>query len=386
MLRIGMLTPRSSLYPALGFDILNGVKAALAANNLTESTTFITDNIGFGLDEAEIYTKAEKMLLGENADVVIACCDSRIAAMLQPLFMAAGKLLLVVNFGANLPESWQPEGNTINHSLNFCFSTYLTGQLAAEGKTAAMTASYYDAGYNQVYCIVNSFQDKGGSITFNHITHLKSESFTLAPLADYLATEGATQNLLCLFCADMAVQFYKDIQPLQEQHNCNLYVSPMMLEDGLMKEMGSESTIKNVKGYTPWFAALDNENNRYFATTYKNMFNKEANLFTVLGWETGLLIEAFAKELPQHNHVTAKAVQALHGQTLASPRGWLKLDGNTNHTYGPAWLLNGSGAFEVKLETGTGDETDGLWQQFTQFGRFAADSLYSNWRNTYLCI
>lgn len=60
MLSIGILTPRSTLYPALTFDILNGLKTSLAHSNISNDITLVTENIGFGTDEAEIYTKAEK--------------------------------------------------------------------------------------------------------------------------------------------------------------------------------------------------------------------------------------------------------------------------------------------------------------------------------------
>ncbi len=62
MLRVGVLLPRSSLFPALGLDILNGIKSCLKHNDVQGAVTFLTDNIGFGIEEAEIYTKAERLI------------------------------------------------------------------------------------------------------------------------------------------------------------------------------------------------------------------------------------------------------------------------------------------------------------------------------------
>ncbi len=387
MLRIGVLTPRSSLYPSMGFDILNGLKAGFAQLNLSDHITLITDNIGFGTDEAEIYTKAEKMLLGDNADIVIACCDSRIAAMLQPLFTAADKLFLVINPGANLPEGWQAAPTAIVHSLNFCFNTYLTGALAAANGAGAMTASYYDAGYNQVFCMVNSFQQNGGSILYNHITHLKTEEFTLAPLKEFVASENGAQNLLCLFSADMAALFYKEIANIQQNQSCKLFVAPMMLEETLLKELNNEAGVANVQGYTPWLSTLNNAHNQQFVAAYQAAYNKQPNLFTLLGWDSAVIIEQFSQQLQSNQNNTAKAVKAMsNGAAMPSPRGWIKLDPASNHIYGPAWLVKASNHFELTIAGSDGIDTDAEWKNFTATMALSSNEIHSAWRNTYLCI
>ncbi|MFC4263412.1 ABC transporter substrate-binding protein [Ferruginibacter yonginensis] len=385
MLRIGMLTPRSTLYPTISFDMLNGLKAGFEQLNFNDFTLF-TENIGFGTDESEIYTKAEKMILGDNADVVIACCDSRIAAMLQPLFAAAGKLLLVTNMGANLPEDWQPHPTTITHSLNFCFNTSLTGALAATAGTGALAASYYDAGYNQVYTTLTRFQQKGGSILYNHVTHLKNEHFTLAPLQAFMASEQGTPNLLCLFCADMAELFYKAVAAIQLSQEANLFVSPMMLEESLASNLKHQVLLKNVQGYTPWLSTFTNTNNQAFVATYEAVYGKRPNVFAVLGWDTALLLDRFNKELAIHKN-TAAAIKAMgEAPPLPSPRGWIKLDPLTNHIYGPANLVKASNYFDLTIDENSNLEIDDEWQRFKEEVMLPSPETSSAWRNTYLCI
>jgi branched-chain amino acid transport system substrate-binding protein len=387
MLRIGVLTPRSSLYPTIGFDIINGLKTGFAQMRYTNETTIITDNIGFGIDEAEIYTKAEKMLLGDNADIVIACCDSRIAAMLQPLFTTAGKLLLVTNPGANLPEGWQASPNTIVHSLNFCFNTSLTGSLPAANNTAAMATSYYDAGYNQVYCMVTSFQQNGGQMLYNHVTHLKDDQFTLAPLRDFMAGENPAKNLLCLFSGDMAARFYHEMAEIQQNQRCNLYVSPMMLEEGMLTDLGNEITVDNIQGYTPWLSTLSNTNNQQFVAAWQTAYGKQPNIFALQGWDTALIIEQFTNQLQLHNNHTANAVKAMgSGAAMASPRGWIKLDPASNHIYGPAWLVKSNGNFIIEIEENSSTDIEAEWKKFTSEMALSPTEIHSAWRNTYLCI
>ncbi|HRG93663.1 MAG TPA: hypothetical protein PLZ10_11990, partial [Chitinophagaceae bacterium] len=161
MLRVGVLLPRSSLFPALGLDILNGIKSCLKYNDVQGEYSFLTDNIGFGIEEAEIYTKAERMLLQEEADLVAVVADLNIKELLEPLFTSFNKILMIVNMGAGIPDNWSSGPTTIVHSLNFSLQARLTGKLAAlenENKKGACTLSYYDAGYRQVYAMMNSFQ------------------------------------------------------------------------------------------------------------------------------------------------------------------------------------------------------------------------------------
>ena len=55
MLRTGILLPRSTLFPSLGLDILNGLKENLKKQNAFDQVKLVTGNIGFGVDEQEIY-------------------------------------------------------------------------------------------------------------------------------------------------------------------------------------------------------------------------------------------------------------------------------------------------------------------------------------------
>lgn len=385
MLRTGILMPRSTLYPSLGLDMLNGLKQSLKQQEVFDEVKLLIDNIGFGTDEPEIYTKAEKMLLQEDADLVVVCADSRIAEMLQPLFTASNKILLVVNFGASFPDSWQPAPTTITHTLNFAFLAGLTGKLAAEetNKQAINAISYYDGGYRQCFSMLSNHQQNGGEPRFNHITHLKLSEFTLQPLETFLEANSDVQTLLCLFSGEQAVRFYHDVRPLQEAHNLNLYVSPMMLDDSLKPLLGDGFMLNNISGYIPWHGSLNNEHNRLFQTYYSAATGQPANYFSLLGWDAGLIIKEIQQRHTAGEKNSATLVKSVSGVTLNSPRGWLNIDAATQQTYGPAWLARCSGAFEITVGSAS-ENTHGDWAEFTKVQLPAGES--SSWRNTYLCI
>jgi len=381
MLCIGILLPRSNIFPSFGIDILNGLKEFLKSQQVYNQFKLVTDNISYGINEAEVYTKAEKMLLQDDADVVILCADVRAAEMLQPLFTASNKILLVLNTGANFPESWQPAPTTITHSLNFCTHTMLTGKLAAleTNKNAINTVSYYDAGYRQCFSMLSSHQANGGIPMYTHVTDARLEAFTVEPVAAFLEATPDIKTLLCLFSCDQAEKFYQQIAALQKKYDLNLFVSPMMFEESLIASLQEVEGIKNVKGYIPWHSSLTNEANRSF----KNVFTGKPNYFSLLGWESGMLLQEILKQSQTGNTNATSLIQALTGLQFDSPRGWIKIDKATQHSFGPAYLASLKDTMQVSVDerTATGENE---WNEFIKFAVIKGD--YSGWRNTYLCI
>lgn len=386
MVRAGILLPRSTLFPALGLDILNGIKSCLKQYGIQEDFIFKTDNIGFGIEEAEIYTKAERMLLQEDADLVIVVADLNIKELLEPLFTSFNKILLIVNMGAGIPDNWSSAPTTIVHSLNLSFQARLTGQLAAkenENKKGAFALSYYDAGYRQVYAIMNSFQQNGGETMYTHVTHIKKEELTLEPLKAFLAENTGVQSLLCLFTADMADWFCEAVSPLKEQFDLHLYASPMLLEAYQARLTTGNLSGPALKGYTSWTPELENPANAIYKEVFSKAANKAANLFGLLGWDTGLLLKEIHQQINAGETNAATIVPALAHTIYDSPRGWMKLDPSTFHTYAPcqliSWSANGA---TKKLEECK--ELEREWSAFTA-EKFPTDT-NSGWRNTFLCI
>jgi branched-chain amino acid transport system substrate-binding protein len=384
MLRTGILLPRSTLFPSLGLDILNGIKNYLKKHNLSDEVKLITDNIGFGVNEQEVYGKSEKMLLQEDVDIVVLCADTKITEMLQPLFTASNKILLAVNFGANFPDSWQPAPTSITHSLNFCLHARLTGMLAAEenNKQAINVVSYFDGGYRQCYCMLQSHQENGGVPAFNYITPHKSAEFTLEPLAEFLEQNSVVNNLLCLFAGDMAEIFYQEVSPLQKKYNLNLFVSPMMLDESLKAVLGNEFSIENVKGFVPWHHSLNNTANDIFKETI-SAAGFSPNYFFLLGWETGILLSEILRLNNAGNINATTVVKSLTETSFDSPRGWMKIDAATQYSYGPSYLADCKNNIEISVGHEK-ENIDAAWTAFTKEKLPPGES--SSWRNTYLCI
>ena len=381
MLTVGLLTPRSTLYPNLSTDWLQSMKANLHRDGKEQELKFIYENIGFGIQEQEIYTRTEKLLLQDEADLVILFAEPGIGQLLAPLFNATGKLLLLVNFGANFPENWQPAPSVFTHSLNFCFQAGLTGQLAAtqSGVETANVISYYDGGYRQCFSMLYSHQQHGGIPQYNYITSLRTAEFTLAPLTAYLEEHPEIRTLLCLFSGDQSERFLEEAVPAQEKMNLNLFGSPMLFDGQIVQGDQQKSAV--VRGYIPWHASLDNEGNRSFLETLGKSGPVKANYFSLLGWETGLLIQLVLSHPETRNG--AALAELIQKEKPVSPRGQLFADIYTQHSYTIPLLARRNSDFSVELE-GTLTDVATDWTGFTHIKLGPGEN--SSWRNTYLCI
>src|SRR5215831_3737219 len=101
--RIGLLLPRSTDYPSMGIDMLDGLRCQLASNDHS-NTEFIIENIGYGTDTALNYSKAEKLLLQDNVDALVVYAGAPIAEPLYGLADAVRKPIIILDPGMQVSQ------------------------------------------------------------------------------------------------------------------------------------------------------------------------------------------------------------------------------------------------------------------------------------------
>jgi branched-chain amino acid transport system substrate-binding protein len=377
---VGLLTPRSSHYPTLGTDWVQGIRTFLKEAGLTESVRLLSENIGFGTEESVIYASAEKMILQEDAGLVFLFGEPRLADLLSPLFTASGKLLVVVSMGANFPDNWEAAPTSLHLNLGFSFLTFLTGKKASRAvcKEAVNLISYYDGGYRQCFTLLQQHQAGGGVPVFNYVTSLRAEDFTLDPVGEFLKNHSGTRNILCLASGPEAGDFAKGLAPLQEAYDLSVWAGPMLLSE--IPGLNPADQAARLGGYIPWHIGLPVAANQRFVNTMTGE-GKAANYFSLLGWECGQLLEFFYRmNSPALNR---DKVIELERSSLDTPRGTLRLDPRTHFFRSPVYFANRQADGRLEVEEGL-ESPEEDWQAFTQLHLAPGES--SSWRNTYLCI
>lgn len=382
-MNVGILLPSSTRHASIGMDFMNGLKAYLKQQELEGQVKFTAENAGIGGTEKEVYAQAEKLLVMEGVDVLLAFIDERVLEMMKPLIYASGKLVVIINPGANYPINWVAQPNMVNLTLLHAFCCWLTGAAAAQQQpaTAAVATTFYDCGYLHAAAVAKSYVNHGGAVEFNYVNNdLYNESFAVAPFLDFIAANPQEKNALCIFDELPANLFYKALNNNSAADDLSLFVSPMMLEKKALEDIGTGFNF-SIEGYMPWSLQADNDNNKNFITVYREKNKKEPTIFSLLGWEAAMLLEAAISRFPGNCDDGTAIAEALQSITFESPRGALKLDGETH------FFLSTPGKCRIERNS-TVVITDWKEAPMSEWEKFIAEptaGAVSGWTNTYLC-
>lgn len=383
-MKTGILLPRSSTHPLIALNFMDGLNAFLKHHQLDHEIEHSYAYIGFGTDEKLIQKEAERLILEHQVDLLIIFADYPVVSALFPIITSLNKLMIVVNHGAKYPQSWKAHPYVIHHSLNNASNCWLTGKQAAkENRSAAVVSSYYDGGYSVSHAIAASFMDKSGEIVFNFVGHQAKNQFNTTPLVSFLKTEQENHALLTILSGELVPEFYTQLRQQLGDRKLNLYASPVLMEESLAEEnLGPEETIA-ISGYTSWFKALEHTENKIYCETFKTDTGREPDSFGVLGWDTGLILQAIHR-LAAGMRIDAKTiVKHPELQQLKGAKGEMRLHAFTQHYISPVHYLHtnlnkdSSKLHDLSLET--------VETSFNELIDFEIQGPSSQWLNTYLC-
>ncbi len=379
--KTGLLLPRSVLYPSINFDLLGGMRAGLEANESTDIQV-VTDNIGVGSNDQQIYNSCEKMLM-DGCAVVAGYVNPNTALKLQSLFASANAVFICLDSGYQFMQpNPQVLPNVIFVSLQgtLCCRAAATLATRAGFTSFAFTSSFLDAGYRSCYTYSRALTEEGAEVVFNHVTTLKRKEFTIEPLTTFLNHEPQ-HAVLAAFCGDMLQDFCEQAAKTQN-FTGHLFVSPFMLEESWLEK--SDYPGVDMHGAVTWARDLDNDANASFRKAMETQ-GRGQNVFSVLGYEAGMIINTIFQKEKQG----AEAVNELKGTTYESPRGTVLIDAETNQSLPPVYYVkairneqNGKCKLQIMGVTGNAHEQWELLQE--DISSLGEES--TNWLNTYPCI
>lgn len=384
MPKIGVLLPRSTYYETISFDLFEGLRSGLNHYGL-QDVKIVTENIGFGSDKQQCYRSAEKLLLEENVAIVVAYIGQRMAQLLRPLFLAANKILIVLDSGASLPTEYPSCPNIIYHSLQNSLGAWFSSKQAIKDGyfSAGMVTGYYDGGYLQTYSLCNSFEEAGGQICFNHATGYKENDFTMEPLKNYL-DQFPNSALLSLFSGDYVQWYFSEIKDWISDKKTTVYLSPFSCEETMLQKAVFPNC--TVKGVAAWSKNIDSQENKLFIDTIKKT-GRTPNLFSLLAWESTQIIIRVFDLLNKNENNSTQTISDLLSFEFVGPRGKISFNSKTNTSVAPLYeaeiLLNEEdGMCRLNLLSKIAD----TYQNFELLSKLELGSATSAWYNSYVCI
>lgn len=382
-MKVGILSPSSATYPLIALEYMDGLKSYLKKQGQLSNVEIVIESVGYGGQEKENYTKAEKLLMIDDVDVILAFIDLKVLDILTPLIYASGKLMIVINPGANYTTNWVPASNIIHLSLLDAFCCWMTAEYASrENEKSAIAAStFYDCGYLHSASMSKCFWKNGGQIVYNYINNNRyDESFVITDLENFISANKEVKNLLCQFDTKPAHLLYSKLIELSESDELKLFVSPMMLHQSEIKTLVESAKFK-ITGHQVWAPNLSTEANKLFQEVMQANGKKAPTIFTLLGWESAMILDQMLNIENLTLSDGESIVNMLKNEKIYSPRGKMFLDADTQFYLSNPYFYEIYGGMVVERQ----EQDTYVLEQWQQFINEPTHGAITGWMNTYLC-
>lgn len=318
-IKIGILLPKSQQYPSLDKDFIRGLKL----NNL--NVKFFVESIGIGADEKLIIDKLQKFTFQEDISIVIGFLGHRNIPEVYKYAANNDILLLVADLGATTPYQTSEHKGIFINSLGLTDSCYFLGQYFSNNEyQVATSTSYYDSGYGLLSALEYAFKEK------THFTgHYITPFMPRENEASYMDQIINTQQPNAVFAfysglyADENADFLKQNKLTQKYP---FYVTPFFINDKILDEY--KNNPHELYVVSSWMQ--NDTESADFTSGYKEVYNENPSLFSVLGYENGLILKNLL--LNARNLKTSSLIEEMHRLNIEGPRGTIRFDKDTNRT------------------------------------------------------
>jgi branched-chain amino acid transport system substrate-binding protein len=328
-LRIGVLVPASAGYPQLGPELLAGLR--LAFEQTGQSAVLVPQDVGLGV--GLVAGAAERLLLEERADLLVAMVNPDVAATLDPLLAERRAVLLNAVTGANVARRDDVSPYVFSHALSSWQASWALGGWAARtlGRRAAVAMSLYDSGFDAHYAFRLGFEEAGGKVLLTHVTHLPLDAPDPAGLVAPL-TAQRVDFVYAAYCGQPAVEFVQAYARAGLAGRLPLVGGAFLTDEQLLPAQGPAAL--GIRTAAPWSGELQLAENQRFVADYQARAGALPSAFALLGYETGRLI---AGAMAAAGNPRALR-DALASARLDGPRGAVVMNGRTLSTTGPLYL------------------------------------------------
>lgn len=376
-LKIGILLPRSDMFPTLAMDFLNGLKLAFE-NSSAQGTPpqFIVEGVGNAVDPGLLKT-AEKLILQEDVDLTIAFCGYNNLTELVSIFNNYKKPLIRIDLGGTVLTQEQTSPYALHHTLNLWQSAYTAGTYVPEnlGKRVSVIASIYDGGYHLAAGFVKGLADAGGEVCsyYGGPMDYKSESFSA--MVEEIR-EAKPEVIFGLFSYKEGKKIFDVLAKSDLNGKVPILVIPVMTDETINTE---NYKLEKVYSIASWAFDDENPEMRNFVAAYEKLHEAVPNIISLLGYEAGLTVSSC---ISSEGKIAAKLSESLQNKAIATPRGELNYN-----------AMNESQLEAFKLRKFQFNETKYHNTVIDSIGAAVSEKLYQDfqelpepaWQNPYIC-
>lgn len=371
-LKLGWLIPYSGIFRNLKHDLVKGFQTAFAAEHPDMTIESYPEFIQTG-GQKPAEDALKKLLLYEQVDLVIGVLSSKVVLNLLPQINQGHTPLIFMNLGADIPVKALSGDLLFYNSMHLWKSQWSLGRWAqnAYGGEPAINMSLYESGYGLHESFKGGIAAAGASTLKLNVTRSETAIADITPLIDYINDQRPSY-------AHVLLSGREGTQFLQELQKAGLDI-PLTTTPYLTTSVTREDIPPGIRLHSAatWFPTLDSPANWLFHERYIRQTGETPNSFSLLAYETGLVLAAAL----QHGH--AELAKRLKETNVIGPRGEIGLSTSPLTTAQPTYIWSTTtGADEKKvLEQCPGREVE--WDHPS----FINNEYYTTgWQNPYLCV
>lgn len=376
-MKIGLIIPRSELFPLVGLQFIDGVNFALQQNKDKQIQVIIEDG-GNAADSDETIGKANKLLLQDRVDAVIAYTGAKTHEGLSNLFDKYKKILVLADWGAYIAYDLKRSDYVFHHTMNEWAASYALGKhMAQQGhKKVLFCLSLMDVGYHLSYSFVRGFEESGGSVAGYHTAKLNTDQVFYNELEQKI-DDWQPDIIYCGFAGDDADKFWQNAAETIINKDLAIAGPALLTLPDILEKYKPSTTGINTS--SAWYPNLAGDINVAFREEYKMATGNDADRFSVLGYECAMALMNAASYNEAGLLDIKETIRNIKLSAINSPRGEVRYDPEKNYTVANSYLaiIDDDG---VEIVTETIDADMETWRK---------DNLASHpnegWLNPYPC-
>ncbi|TXH69535.1 MAG: ABC transporter permease [Thiothrix sp.] len=317
-LKVGLMLPATGTYAALGTAIENGFKLYTKEQGDKlggRPIEFI--KVDDESDPAKATDNVNKLIKGDNVDVLIGTVHSGVAMAMAKAAKESGTILIVPNAGAQAVTGPMCSPNIFRSSFSNWQPGYAMGEVVAQkGHKKVVTITWkYAAGDESVQGFKDGFTKSGGEVIKELNLPFPNVEFQ-ALLTEIAALKP--DAVYTFFAGGGAVKFVKDYKAAGLKDSIPLYGAGFLTDGTLEAQGGDAEGLLTTLHYAD---KLDNAKDKAFRTAYNDAYKMQPDVYAVQGYDAAQILKVGLDAVQGDVSKKAEFAAAVEAAKFDSPRG-----------------------------------------------------------------
>jgi len=382
-IKIGFLAPYSSIYPEMVPSLISGFYSAIPEkyHNIFQ---IVPEYIGQG-GEKQVIEAANKLLNFEQVDILSGLISYRILPSIIPSIENRKKMGFFFDTGEYIPYTHHISDNVFFNSFQMWQSQFALGDWAHKqfGEKGTVITPIYDGGYHLQSAFRQGAAMAGASeLDFQVLNYLPEGSQVTGQIQElFQQIKKDTPSFIhALFCGNEALEFYEEFCKSGLNKHIPLIVSAHMASDEILKQVSN----LDLKFYSAsmWNYHSNEQANLQFKQKVSQFAGQKPDLYTLLGYETGLLFEKLIPEFQKRDWNEIK--KRLKTETIEGPRGRRSFFLNSEYAT-PLIDIEKIGFHANTVTKIVIEQGKAMTYNHETYERIHKENV-SGWQNPYLCV